>query len=99
MIQITSFVGSHKYRELSDLSIEVRVLLSTYHLLSCSHSPHPPPPLPPPPPSPPSSPPPSLPPSLQGVLPFENLAESSNKCDDLMRDMQLDDVVQGHSQC
>lgn len=28
---------------------------------------------------------------------LENLAENHDKCDDVMRDMQLDDVVQGHT--
>lgn len=28
---------------------------------------------------------------------FDNLAESHDECEDVMRDMQLDDVVQGHS--
>lgn len=30
---------------------------------------------------------------------FDNLADSPDECEDVMRDMQLDDVVQGHSNC
>jgi tetratricopeptide (TPR) repeat protein len=50
-VQITSFVNSHKYRELSDLAIK-------------------------------------------GVVPFDNLTENQDKCEEVMRDMQLGDVVQ-----
>lgn len=34
---------------------------------------------------------------FKGIVFFENLAESPDECEDVMRDMQLDDVVQGHS--
>ena len=34
---------------------------------------------------------------LKGVVVFESLASNSDSCDDVMRDMLLDDVVQGHS--
>ena len=34
-------------------------------------------------------------PISKGVVLFENLAEDREKCEEVMRDMQLDDVVQG----
>ena len=74
-IQITSFVNSHKYRKLSDLSIRVGPYLISVLVVNvyftCSLF-------------------------QKGVVLFENLADDHDKCEDVMRDMQLDDVVQGH---
>ena len=72
-IQITSFLNSHKYRELSDLSIRVSPYLIKWCLGNKFHAP-----------------------VTKGVVLFENLAEDHDKCEEIMRDMQLDDVVQGH---
>ena len=81
-IRITSFINSHKYRELSDLSIRVTIVLCIFFFFLCDtctcHRDF------------------SLI-FLKGVVVFENLAGNSDSCDDVMRDMLLDDVVQGHS--
>ena len=31
----------------------------------------------------------------QGIVPFDNLADSVEKCGDILGEMELDDVIQG----
>ena len=37
--------------------------------------------------------------SMQGLVPFDNLADSAEKCSDVLGEMELDDVIRGVMCC